>query len=290
MNNYTEKFSNNLIHGLEDESEIITAFNNNFSLNFNQDYLNESFDILKVFFLTPSKNSEKISNNNANKYLNENTAITAEKTGVNYQEIKINIEIKTNMNNPNPIFLNDISKGEKEYLRKKRSVSDNEIKKGRNILLNSIFRFVNKKIRIIFNNDIGKGISIKQFVKISKKELNHSNVEFDKNYLNTKLKEIFSGDISGKFTNFLINKNKELLQNLIKIDYFKELFELTFLQCIEHINGTKFIPLLEGFETLDEILLNEEEKLKENDIENYKYIIENYKQCVENKFSRKPRA
>ena len=290
MNNYTEKFSNNLIHGLEDESEIITAFNNNFSLNFNQDYLNESFDILKVFFLTPSKKSEKISNNNANKYLNENTAITAEKTGVNYQEIKINIEIKTNMNNPNPIIINDISKGEKEYLRKKRSVSDNEIKKGRNILLNSIFRFVNKKIRIIFNNDIGKGISIKQFVKISKKELNHSNVEFDKNYLNTKLKEIFSGDISGKFTNFLINKNKELLQNLIKIDYFKELFELTFLQCIEHINGTKFIPLLEGFETLDEILLNEEEKLKENDIENYKYIIENYKQCVENKFSRKPRA
>lgn len=290
MNNYTEKFSNNLIHGLEDESEIITAFNNNFSLNFNQDYLNESFDILKVFFLTPSKKSEKISNNNANKYLNENTAITAEKTGVNYQEIKINIEIKTNMNNPNPIILNDISKGEKEYLRKKRSVSDNEIKKGRNILLNSIFRFVNKKIRIIFNNDIGKGISIKQFVKISKKELNHSNVEFDKNYLNTKLKEIFSGDISGKFTNFLINKNEKLLQNLIKIDYFKELFELTFLQCIEHINGAKFIPLLEGFETLDEILLNEEEKLKENDIENYKYIIENYKQCVENKFSRKPRA
>ena len=290
MNNYTENFSNNLIPGLEDESEIITAFNNNFSLNFNQDYLNESFDILKVFFLTPSKKSEKISNNNANKYLNENTAITAEKTGVNYQEIKINIEIKTNMNNPNPIILNDISKGEKEYLRKKRSVSDNEIKKGRNILLNSIFRFVNKKIRIIFNNDIGKGISIKQFVKISKKELNHSNVEFDKNYLNTKLKEIFSGDISGKFTNFLINKNQKLLQNLIKIDYFKELFELTFLQCIEHINGTKFIPLLEGFETLDEILLNEEEKLKENDIENYKYIIENYKQCVENKFSRKPRA
>ena len=286
MNNYTE----NLIPGLEDESEIITAFNNNFSLNFNQDYLNESFDILKVFFLTPSKKSEKISNNNANKYLNENTAITAEKTGVNYQEIKINIEIKTNMNNPNPIILNDISKGEKECLRKKRSVSDNEIKKGRNILLNSIFRFVNKKIRIIFNNDIGKGISIKQFVKISKKELNHSNVEFDKNYLNTKLKEIFSGDISGKFTNFLINKNEKLLQNLIKIDYFKELFELTFLQCIEHINGTKFIPLLEGFETLDEILLNEEEKLKENDIENYKYIIENYKQCVENKFSRKPRA
>ena len=290
MNNYTENFSNNLIPGLEDESEIITAFNNNFSLNFNQDYLNESFDILKVFFLTPSKKSEKISNNNVNKYLNENTAITAEKTGVNYQKIKINIEIKTNMNNPNPIILNDISKGEKEYLRKKRSVSDNEIKKGRNILLNSIFRFVNKKIRIIFNNDIGKGISIKQFVKISKKELNHSNVEFDKNYLNKKLKEIFSGDISGKFTNFLINKNKELLQTLIEIDYFKELFELTFLQCIEHINGTKFIPLLEGFETIDEMLLNEENKLNENDIENYKYIIVNYKQCVENKFSRKPRA
>ena len=38
------------------------------------------------------------------------------------------------------------------------------------------------------------------------------------------------------------------------------------------------------------MLLNEENKLNENDIENYKYIIVNYKQCVENKFSRKPRA
>ena len=48
----------------------------------------------------------------------------------------------------------------KKYLRKKRSISDNEIKKGRNILLNPIFRFVNKKTRIIRNSDIEKGIGI----------------------------------------------------------------------------------------------------------------------------------
>ena len=285
MNNYSKNCSNDLILEPEDESKITQALNINFSSNFNKDDSNESFDIFQVFF-----HKTLFLNNIENKNLNENTAVTAEKTGVNKQEIKINIEIEKNLNNPNPIILNDLNQFENNYFWKKRSISDNVIKKGRNILLNSIFRFVNKKISIFYNNDIGKGIGIKQFVKISKKELNHSNVEFDKNYLNTKLKEIFSGDISGKFTNFLINKNEKLLQNLIKIDYFKELFELTFLQCIEHINGTKFIPLLEGFETLDEILLNEEEKLKENDIEKYKYIIENYKQCVENKFSRKPRA
>ena len=285
MNNYSKNCSNYLILEPEDESKITQALNINFSSNFNKDDSNESFDIFQVFF-----HKTLFLNNIENKNLNENTAVTAEKTGVNKQEIKINIEIEKNLNNPNPIILNDLNQFENNYFWKKRSISDNVIKKGRNILLNSIFRFVNKKISIFYNNDIGKGIGIKQFVKISKKELNHSNVEFDKNYLNKKLKEIFSGDISCKFTNFLINKNKELLQTLIEIDYFKELFELTFLQCIEHINGTKFIPLLEGFETLDEILLNEEEKLKENDIENYKYIIENYKQCVENKFSRKPRA
>ena len=285
MNNYSKNCSNYLILEPEDESKITQALNINFSSNFNKDDSNESFDIFQVFF-----HKTLFLNNIENKNLNENTAVTAEKTGVNKQEIKINIEIEKNLNNPNPIILNDLNQFENNYFWKKRSISDNVIKKGRNILLNSIFRFVNKKISIFYNNDIGKGIGIKQFVKISKKELNHSNVEFDKNYLNKKLKEIFSGDISGKFTNFLINKNKELLQTLIEIDYFKELFELTFLQCIEHINGTKFIPLLEGFETIDEMLLNEENKLNENDIENYKYIIVNYKQCVENKFSRKPRA
>ena len=285
MNNYSKNCSNDLILEPEDESKITQALNINFSSNFNKDDPNESFDIFQVFF-----HKTLFLNNIENKNLNENTAVTAEKTGVNKQEIKINIEIEKNLNNPNPIILNDLNQFENNYFWKKRSISDNVIKKGRNILLNSIFRFVNKKISIFYNNDIGKGIGIKQFVKISKKELNHSNVEFDKNYLNKKLKEIFSGDISGKFTNFLINKNKELLQTLIEIDYFKELFELTFLQCIEHINGTKFIPLLEGFETIDEMLLNEENKLNENDIENYKYIIVNYKQCVENKFSRKPRA
>lgn len=283
MNNYPEKYLIYLIRELEDESKITEAVNINFSSNLNDADLNESFDISKVYFHKFSKKVEKISKYNSNKNLNENTAMTAEKTGLNNQEIKTNIEIGKNTNNPNPIILNDI-------IGKKRSISDNKIKKGRNILLNSIFRFVNKKIRIRYKNDIGKGISIKQFVKISKKELNHSNVEFDKKYLNKKLKEIFSGDISEKYSNFLKSKNEELLQKLIKIDYFKEIFELTFLQCIEHINGTKIIPLLEGFEAIDEMLLNEEKILNKDDFDNYKYIIENYKQFVENKISRKSRS
>ena len=118
------------------------------------------------------------------------------------------------------------------------------------MILNSIFRFVNKKIKIVFNNDIGKGITTKQFIKVSKKDLSHSNVEFDKQYLYKKLEEIFSEEVSEKYTNYLKNKNQELFQELKDLDYFKEIFELKFLDCIKHINETKKESLLEGFETI----------------------------------------
>ena len=88
-----------------------------------------------------------------------------------------------------------------------------------------------------------KSILIKQLLPIDKSNLSHSTVEYDKIFLHKKLKEILSGKISGKYINFQKNKNKLLIEDLIKSDiggtYFKKIFDLTFLDCVEHIRGIK---------------------------------------------------
>ena len=127
-------------------------------------------------------------------------------------------------------------------------------------------------------------------MSINKKDLSHSSVEYDKEFLKKKLKEILSS-ISKKYTNVLGNKNKDLIEYLINLEdkgkYFQELFELSFLDCIEHINGTNTSELLNGLPTMEEMLKNEMTKLNGFDIDKLKNCIKNYKQKVTNKKPRK---
>jgi hypothetical protein len=240
---------------------------------------------------TSDKTKNNINNNQSNeKKESEKNVLSKEtKQSIELEKNLTSIDnVKNNTDNKNNMF-------EKKYLGKKKVNkvkinnninNNNNLKKVRNMLLNSLFRFINKKIKEEFNNDIGKGTNSKQFVKPSKEELSHSNVEFDKQFLNIKLKEIFSLNVSKKYTNYLPNKNKELFLKLIDYDYFKKTFELTFLDCIKHINGNKNI-LLDDFETIEEIILHKNKKFDNEDIEMYKYIILNYQTYTKNKKKRK---
>ena len=234
---------------------------------------------INIYQLNKEKNKSKIEKESEKNVLSKETkqSIKLEKNIMSIDNVNINTN---NLNN----------KFEKEYLGKKKvnkvKNNNNNLKKVRNMLLNSLFRFINKKIKKEFNNDIGKGPNIKQFKSVSKKNLSHSKVEFDKQFLNVKLKEIFSENVSKKYTNYLPNKNKDLFLNLKDYDYFKKIFELTFLDCIQHINGNKNI-LLDDFETIEEIILQENNKFDKEDIDMYKDIIINYQTYIENKKERK---
>lgn len=234
---------------------------------------------INIYQLNKEKNKSKIEKESEKNVLSKETkqSIKLEKNITSIDNVNINTN---NLNN----------KFEKEYLGKKKvnkvKNNNNNLKKVRNMLLNSLFRFINKKIKKEFNNDIGKGPNIKQFKSVSKKNLSHSKVEFDKQFLNVKLKEIFSENVSKKYTNYLPNKNKDLFLNLKDYDYFKKTFELTFLDCIQHINGNKNI-LLDDFETIEEIILQENNKFDKEDIDMYKDIIINYQTYIENKKERK---
>ena len=188
----------------------------------------------------------------------------------------------------------------KEMLNKKRKAnnknehqsqfaSDNIIKKIRIMILNAIIKFINEKIKIFLNNDLGKGICIKQLLPINKTILSHSSVEYDKEFLNKKLKEILSS-ISNKYTNALNTKNKYLIQDLINSEdkgkYFQELFNLSFLDCLKHIRGTKYSDLLNDLPNIDNILIQDKKNINEKEINNYKYIINNYELIIEHKKAR----
>ena len=308
-------------------SENDSSLNNNINFSISSNFFNDNLDLkefsdsfiyIKSLFkeeknIVDKKEEKKIrfdvtkkSEKAENKHKNKNNIFEIQKNKDNknknntlnkfdkspkkiIEDSETSEKTKTNVNNSNKAEKENY-KEEKEYLGKKRKNSDNSLKKARIMLLNSIFRFVNKKIKEAFKNDIGKGIMTKQFIKLSKQNLSHSTVEFDKKYLNKPLKEIFTENVSEKYTNYLQNKNKELFQEIKDLDYFKEIFELKFLDCINHITGKHYLSLLEGFETIEEIIKEENKKFDKKDIELYKDIIGNYIGLTDDKISRKPKT
>ena len=120
--------------------------------------------------------------------------------------------------------------------------------------------------------------------------MTNSSVEYDKEFLYKKLKEILSC-VSKKYTNILAIKNKKLIGYLLNLkekgEYFQKLFDLSFLDFLEHINGNKNNELLDGFPTIDKIIKNEMKKLRNFDINKLKSCFENYKDLVERRRSRK---
>ena len=195
----------------------------------------------KIFNITKKAKINKIKNLNTDK--------------TDYSTIK-----ETKINN----FINEIY------------IPDIFVKKIKMLVLKKSYNFINEKLIKIFNNNIGKGICIKQLLPINKFVLYHSSVEEDKEFLNKKLKEIFSS-ISNKYTSVLNTKNKNLIDDLINLEehgkYFKELFELSFLDCLEHIRGTKNSELLDELPKIDDII-NNEGILDEDEINIYKDVIQ----------------
>jgi hypothetical protein len=208
----------------------------------------------KIFNITKKAKINKIKNLNTDK--------------TDYSTIK-----ETKINN----FINEIY------------IPDIFVKKIKMLVLKKSYNFINEKIIKIFNNNIGKGICIKQLLPINKFVLYHSSVEEDKEFLNKKLKEIFSS-ISNKYTAVLNTKKKNLIDDLINLEehgkYFKELFELSFLDCLEHIRGTKNSELLDELPKIDDII-NNEGILDEDEINIYKDVINNYELIIEKKKKRR---
>lgn len=208
-------------------------------------------------------------------------------------ELKINLINEENVINRN----GNTSKIRKKRGRKKKEsnelgahnkyTEDNIIKRLKNNICNLILQFLNSEIKKSFNDEkmLLKKINPKQS-KINKADEN-------KSFIYKTLKDIYSNNLSNKYKNFDLEYNKKIIDKLITENNleinakFTNLFNLTFIQCIDHLIGNIKIKELEGMETLSQFVEKyfdgEESQYKEK----LKETIINYEKIINGKIGRK---
>ena len=200
----------------------------------------------------------------------------------NIKKLNTNIELKMEDNNKienkNPFVINkqSISKEIKDEFflgrkhgRKKRDdnskrvhnkySNDNIRRKIKHLVLKSFVSFFNEKIKEIYKGDIGQNILKKELLPLNKGVKFESSVKFNQILLERKLKDIYSENITTRFTNFPLDHNIKLIHKLInekeeeKRHYFINLFNLTFLDCLNHYRGAYTIEELKGMKCFKEV-------------------------------------
>lgn len=163
---------------------------------------------------------------------------------------------------------------------------DNLIRKCKHLILKNIFNFINEKISDVYENNIGNGIMLKKLLIINQKQKSDASIIFNKEFLNKSLGDIFSENISTRYSNYPPNHNKILIE-FLKIDqkgnseYFTRLFNLTFSECLNHFRGSKKIKELEGIAGIDSLVneYNNDEKY----LKYLNYHFRNYESIINNK-------
>ena len=165
---------------------------------------------------------------------------------------------------------------------------DNIFMKKKSTLLSELTNYINTVIYKTYNGDISQGILKKELKKMDQTQI--KNVKDNKELLNKKLKDIFSVDISGRYSNFLYGHNRDLINELLndkneeKRMKFVKIFNLTFMDCLNHFSGKIFIKDIDGLKTL-----NEECKKYQDDLEYvnlFKAYIYDFEDIIMRKRSR----
>ena len=169
---------------------------------------------------------------------------------------------------------------------------DNLVRRVKKIVFTSLLNYDNYIISKIYNNNLGNGITIKKLLRIKHHQIKNVNSNFNKELLKTSQGNIFSTDISNRYNNYPNYHNRQLIKKLLnekddeKRKRFNNLFNKTFLECIQYIRGKKEIQGLEGLEKF-----YEQEMLELNEDENYKNelkkTINNYEKIFMKKKPRK---
>jgi hypothetical protein len=168
---------------------------------------------------------------------------------------------------------------------------DNLRRKCKHLVLRSLFNFINQKVDEVYGSKIGKGVFTKKLLTLNQKQKSEASIEFNKSFLHKTIGDIFSENISSRYTNFPLTHNKNVV-NCLKNDekesnknYFRSLFNLTFLDCLKHFRGSEEITSLKGFIGFDSIKENYKEDPEY--LESLNYYIMNFEEIINNKRGRK---
>ena len=220
--------------------------------------------------------------------------------GINHKE---SIQLKMRNN----IYLKKPFKEKKLIGRKKKSneglgehnkfSDDNLIRKVKNIVLENTSLFINQKIALAYSSDNQNSQNVlknKQLLKLSQKQVEKKNVEYNKSFLNRTLQSIFSEGISTKYKKYNVKHNKNLIEELLNEEdeekrlFFQAIFNLSFLDVLKHFRGSILIKELSGINSFNDYL-NKTDFGKNS--KEYKEILSifmnNYEKIVMGKRSRK---
>ena len=176
---------------------------------------------------------------------------------------------------------------------------DNIIKKCKHLVLKYLFDFLNNQIKTAYNGNIGNGSLKKELKIIKNSQKSNAHVEFNQNFIKKKLCEIFSENISGKYKkHYPANYNKLLIEELMnekdenKKSFFNELFNLNFIECMEHFIAKKYRKELKGLKCFKEIkdtILNKYKEDGQFYIKYLDYYLKNFEKIINIKGPRKHR-
>ena len=301
------KQKNNLFLNKESDNKFLESNFFSSDISFNPTELNlDETNTWKDFFCLPkikSLDNDIITDNHDNtfieKSINEekttgniiNFSLKHTKDEENTQSNKEGIIFKKN----NTVHMEELKKnlGHKRKSNNKHNKysEDNLRRKSKNIIINTALDFLNLKIYQAYNGKIGYGILKKELLPINQSQKADSSIDFNKNLLNKNLEDIFSVDISTKFSNFSSKHNIILIKRLLnendeeKRQYFKKLFSITFSRCVKSFIGLEKDKDLEGFTKFEDI------KYKYMEEPNYLFKLEehlrNFERLLNDKKNKK---
>ena len=168
---------------------------------------------------------------------------------------------------------------------------DNIRKKVKHLVLKNLLMFINDKIKEIYKFKIGKGIFIKQLLTINQKQKTDATILFNQKFLDKSIGDIFSEDISTKYTVYPLSHNRELINLLLKDEdnnrrfYFNKLFKLSFRDSLKHFSGRQEIEELKGMKKFDSIKQDFEND--EDYLNLLQYYVMNFENIIKNRRARR---
>ena len=119
-------------------------------------------------------------------------------------------------------------------------------------------------------------------MRIGSEKLSHSSVEYDKDFLNLRIKDILSSKISRKHNGFYKDNNIKLIEELTRPENkekkFEELFNITFIE---------YLTIVRKLNNFNEVLKEELKESTEEEFILFKECVDNYESIVGEKKSKK---
>ena len=198
-------------------------------------------------------------------------------------------------NNANILLNNKRNDNNKKQSSKHTKYSyDNLKRECKHLVIENVMKFINNKIYEVYEGNIDNGLLKKKLLKLNQAQKINADVEFNKIFLNKTLKDILSQNITKQITLYEPDHNKKVIDKVIseKKDIFERIFNLTFIQCLDHFIENKKIEELNGltlYSELKEEIINKYENDGESYYENLKLFLKQFQNKINRAKSRKKR-